>query len=754
MNSRDVMRVIECLPGNYALLRAVPGYPIAAVSRQLAGFATDANDVIGRPLFDVFPEAPEAPGSVARLAASFDNVITTRFAARHEQRFDVFNHEAGRFEERYWSAFNTPIFDDDGNVAYILHHSEDAATEARHGSTAILDAMTEGVFTLDRQWRFNYVNPEAYRILRHEPGSLRGKMIWEHFPGTEESAFGEHYRRTMEERRKSSFTAFYPGMDSWYEVTAYPAPEGISVYFRDVTTQVLAEQERERVAFDAERQARLYETALNNTPDFVYIFDTDHRALYANEALLKVWGVDDVRGKTWMELGYEQWHADMHDRELAQVIETKAPIRGEIPFTGTNGRRIYDYIFAPVLDPSGDVVAVAGTTRDVTERKAAEQIVRDHADRLSDADRAKDAFLATLSHELRNPLAPLRNGVEILRRMSDATGPQARVHSMMERQVNHLVRLVDDLMEVSRITRGNVPLHMETFTLESVIESAVEAARPVIDAGRHELSIELPNEPVWLQGDRVRIAQIVANLLNNAAKYSDPDGQIAVLASVAPGNVMVSIRDTGIGMELSEIPHLFEMFTRGDRVKATHQGGLGIGLALARRLATLHGGSLDAISDGPGTGSTFTLTLPCIQGADMTETATVEVSLPQLSLRVLVVDDNVDVGNSLAQTLGMAGAEVQVEDNGTSGVEAYDRFRPDVAIVDIGMPQVTGYDVAAMLRSKGATIPLVALTGWGQTTDRERALAAGFDHHLVKPVAIPLLIRLLKSMEDGVRASN
>jgi signal transduction histidine kinase len=182
----------------------------------------------------------------------------------------------------------------------------------------------------------------------------------------------------------------------------------------------------------------------------------------------------------------------MHDRELAQVISTKAPIRGEIPFTGTNGRRIYDYIFAPVLDAAGDVVAVAGTTRDVTDRQAAEQILRDHADRLAETDRAKDEFLATLSHELRNPLAPLRNGIEILRRTTSADGPHARIHSIMERQIDHLVRLVDDLMEVSRITRGNVSLQLEPVTLATVVESAVEAARPDIDAGQHRLCIDLP----------------------------------------------------------------------------------------------------------------------------------------------------------------------------------------------------------------------------------------------------------------------
>jgi PAS domain S-box-containing protein len=640
-------------------------------------------------------------------------------------------------------------------VEYILHQAQDAATERRHGSMAILDAMNEGVITLDRQWRVSYANPEAHRILREAPGSLAGLVIWEKYPGLEDSAFGEHYRRAMNEQRSSRFTAFYPGLDGWYEVTAYPAAEGIAVYFRDVTAHRLAEEDAERLVAQSEHQRRIYETALNNTPDFVYIFGTDLRAIYANDALLKVWGVDDVRGKTWMDLGYEQWHADMHDRELAQVISTKAPIRGEIPFTGTNGRRIYDYIFAPVLDAAGDVVAVAGTTRDVTDRQAAEQILRDHADRLAETDRAKDEFLATLSHELRNPLAPLRNGIEILRRTTSADGPHARIHSIMERQIDHLVRLVDDLMEVSRITRGNVSLQLEPVTLATVVESAVEAARPDIDAGQHRLCIDLPESPLVLRADRVRLAQILANLLNNAAKYSKPGGDITLRAHVDAGVLSLSVSDTGMGMAPAEIPHLFGMFTRSDRARSSQQGGLGIGLALSRRLAVLHGGWVDGNSEGPGKGSVFTLRLPLLvdTGVSLAGAGNPADASTPLALRVLLAEDNSDVRTSLAEALRLFGADVHVADDGADALAQFDRIHPDVAILDIGMPRITGYDVAIALRARGVRVPLIALTGWGQAADRERALAAGFDHHLVKPVAINVLVHLLASL-DGAASSR
>lgn len=747
MDSSDLSRVFEQMPGHCAVLRAAPGFPVVAMSRQLGSISIDPANVVGRPVFDVLPEAPGSPGSVAQLTASFERVIRNRTTDRHEQRFDVVNPRTGQFEERYWAAINTPIVDASGEVEYILHQADDAATERRQGSMAILDAMTEGVFTLDRKWRFSYVNPEAHRILEEQPGALIGQVIWEKYPGTQDSAFGEHYRHAMNGRAVSTFTAFYPGLERWYEVTAYPAPEGICVYFRDVTARVLAEQDRERIAAESEHQRRIYETALNSTPDFVYIFGTDHRAIYANDALRKVWGVEDVRGRTWMDLGYEQWHADMHDRELAQVIQTRTPIRGEIPFTGTNGRRIYDYIFAPVLDAQGTVVAVAGTTRDVTDRQAAEQILREHADGLAHADRAKDEFLATLSHELRNPLAPLRNGLQILR-LTDGDNPaQVDVHAMMERQVDHLVRLVDDLMEVSRITRGNVSLQTEPIELGALVQLALEAARPAIDAGHHRLMVELPEEPVWFNGDPMRLAQVLGNLLNNAAKYSQPHGDIGVRATVRGGAISVCVRDTGIGMDPAEIPHLFEMFTRSERVRTLRQGGLGIGLALARRLALMHGGTLEADSKGIGLGSVFELKLPIHATQAAVEPGPRAADEYRLSLRVLLADDNDDVRNSLADMLRLAGADVRAEDGGNSALEAFEVFKPDVVILDIGMPEVTGYDVARSLRARGATQPLIALTGWGQDADRERAFAAGFDHHLVKPVAIPQLMDLLASTQ-------
>jgi PAS domain S-box-containing protein len=507
------------------------------------------------------------------------------------------------------------------------------------------------------------------------------------------------------------------------------------------------ELERQRQRAESDRRLRMYETALDSTPDFFYVFDLEHRAVYANEALVKVWGVGDVRGKKWMDLGYEQWHADLHDAEIERVIATKAPIRSEIPFTGTNGTRVYDYIFAPVFGPDGEVVAIAGVTRDITERQSAEQAMREQAERLAESDRAKDEFLATLSHELRNPLAPLRNSVALLRRAARDDDPHAKIHAIMERQVNHLVRLVDDLLEVSRISRGAFSLRKEPVALAAVVRNAVETSAPLVQAGGHLLVESLPDEPLWLEGDPVRLAQILANLLNNAAKYTPDGGRIEIDARRDGGEAVVRVRDNGNGIAPDLLPRIFQMFSRGDGDTVRSAGGLGIGLALSLRLAQMHGGSLEASSAGPGTGSEFTVRLP-LAAADAALAAPPDAVPARLDgLRVLVVDDNSDAGDSIAVVLRELGADVRVLRDGATALDVFGEFLPAFVLLDIGMPGMNGYDAARSIRLRYPDVPaiLVALTGWGQEDDRRRAREAGFDHHLVKPAELGTLHALLAS---------
>ena len=362
---------------------------------------------------------------------------------------------------------------------------------------------------------------------------------------------------------------------------------------------------------------------------------------------------------------------------------------------------------------------------------------------LREADRKKDEFLATLSHELRNPLAPLRHAVQLLR-MDDGEDAE-RLHDMMERQVDHLVRLVDDLLELSRINRGAFDLHRDIVDISAVVRSAVETADPLVRASGHSLSVELPDRPLWVDGDAVRLDQVIGNLLNNAVKYTPTGGNISVRASADRDAAVISVRDDGEGIGAATLPHIFEMFSRGDHAGGRGPGGLGIGLALARKLAEMHGGSLTATSDGPGRGSEFVLRAPLSERAREAPAAEVQPPSPVTGKRVLVVDDNVDAAETLGLLLSALGADARVVHDGERALEAMKIYQPDLVILDIGMPGMDGYEIARRIRADFSRQPakLVALTGWGQEEDRRRAEAAGFDHHLTKPADIAVLRSLL-----------
>jgi PAS domain S-box-containing protein len=472
-----------------------------------------------------------------------------------------------------------------------------------------------------------------------------------------------------------------------------------------------------------------------------------------------LWGKSrqEALGKNCLELGYERSHAEMHDREIEKVIATRKPIRGEVPFTGASGRRFYDYIFVPVVGRDGDVVAVAGTARDTTDRQHAEQAIRVQAERLAEADHAKDEFIATLSHELRNPLAPLRNSLSLLRLAGTGDLVTAPVHEMMGRQINHLVRLVDDLLEMSRISRDALVLRKERVAVGAIVHNAIETSEPLIRAARHDLHVALPEEPMWVEGDPVRLAQVLSNLLNNAATYTEDGGRVAIEAKHNGDHVTVSVSDNGPGIAPEALPRMFEMFSRGARSGARGHGGLGVGLALARRLAEMHGGTLNARSNGPETGSVFTLRLPLAAN----QAAGAPIAEPPLArlaqTRILVVDDNGDAAESLGMVLRLLGADVRVAHDGHQAIEAFGAYGPAVVLLDIGMPGMDGYEVARTLRRRfpDHRAALVALTGWGQAKDRRLSQEAGFDHHLVKPADINALQALLASLAgDGAAGTG
>ena len=366
-----------------------------------------------------------------------------------------------------------------------------------------------------------------------------------------------------------------------------------------------------------------------------------------------------------------------------------------------------------------------------------------------EADRRKDHFLAMLAHELRNPLAPIQNALGILRTGAADTETLGFVREIMERQVQHLVRLVDDLLDVSRIMRGKVELRKERVELAAVIQRAVEAARPPIDSHRHQLTVALAPEPVWLEADPVRLAQVLGNLLNNSAKYTPDNGHIWLSGRCEGGEVVVRVRDTGVGIAADTLPRVFDLFMQADSSLGRSQGGLGIGLTLVRNLVEMHGGGVQAFSQGPGLGSEFVVRLPLPVEGKAAQSADGEgntpLSPPPQPWHILLVDDNVDAVNSLALMLRLQGYDVRVAHDGTEALEAVRTFTPDVGVLDLGMPGMDGYELARRLRLQPglAGILLVALTGWGQEEYRRRSREAGFDHHLVKPADPKVLRELL-----------
>ena len=620
LRERDAAHTAALTEAN-ARFQAVYDQGLFAGRLDLGGKVIDVNrssleqcgytreDVIGKPFWECgwWNRSPEVQ---AWLKAGISRAIAGEY----------FHGESPYFwadgTERIVDFACMPVKDDAGNVLFLVPTGMDITERARGAldrrATEILESITDGFFALDREWRFTYLNRQAQRILGKTPAELIGRIIWEVYPGLDGSAFARIYRGAMNAGTAASATEYYEPHDCWYEAHAYPAPEGISVYFRDVSERKRAEAERDRLVQESETQKRIYEAALSNTPDLVYVFDLEHRFIYANEALLTMWGRtrDEALGRNCLELGYEPWHAEMHDREIEQVVATRAPIRGEVPFTGTGGRRIYDYIFVPVIGADGDVVAVAGTTRDVTDRQQAEQAIREQAERLREADRAKDEFLATLAHELRNPLAPIANSLEILKRAGNNAELAATARGTLERQLKHLVRLVDDLLDVSRITRGRLELRRQRVELGSIVEQALEACRSHVDSRGHELTVSSPDLPIPLDADAVRLVQVFSNLVTNAAKYTAPGGKLALRVALDNGDAVVTISDSGIGIAPDMLDRVFDMFIRADQSIERSQDGLGVGLTLARRLAELHGGTIVARSDGLGSGSEFTVRLP------------------------------------------------------------------------------------------------------------------------------------------------
>lgn len=433
-----------------------------------------------------------------------------------------------------------------------------------------------------------------------------------------------------------------------------------------------------------------------------------------------------------------------------RVLDTGVASREEITVTLPTERRSYDLMIQPHVDGSGAIVGVSGVAIDITERKRTEQLLRDSEARLREASRHKDEFLAMLAHELRNPLAPIRTGLELVRLAGDTPDAVAQVRSMMERQVGYMVRLIDDLLDVSRISSGKIHLRRRPTLLTDLVNGAVEANRAAIADAGLALHTTLPETPVLLFVDPTRFVQVLSNLLNNATKFTDSGGRIAISGVVAPGGagaaeLSLSVSDTGIGISAEMLPRVFDLFTQEEQTSRRAQSGLGIGLALARRIVEMHEGHIMARSEGPGAGSEFTIRMPVL-GPDVQLPAEPPARTERRAInrRVLVVDDNADGADVLAALIRAMGGEVETAGNGLEAIERARTFGPDTIFLDIGMPGMDGYETCRRIRQEpfGRTVTLVALTGWGQNRDKQRAAEAGFNVHFTKPVD-PLKLRQL-----------
>lgn len=667
---------------------------------------------------------------------------------------------------------------------------EDALAFAAAGFDALAEAVDEAFCIIEVlfdendvafDYRFVMVN-EAFESQTGLENAL-GKRIRDLAPA-HESHWYQIYGDVARTGKSVRSTHEARALNRWFEIKAIrvgdPARNHVGVLFRDITARMRAEDDL-RIA---EVQARL---AVDIAQLGTFRFEPQSGLVKLDAQMRRLSGEPDDRGV----MPVEEMQSRIHPEDRARVALAVAQATDPVMSLSNGGRYAVDY---RITWPDGSehwiaangqaefqgegagrlAVRVVGTILDITGRKQAEAMLRD-------SDARKDEFLATLAHELRNPLSTIRNTLRL--QGMPPTGAEAeRVRTMLERQVNHMVHLIDDLMEISRISHGTIELDQRALDLATVVQDAVEAARPGAERACHALDVDVCGEALPVVGDAVRLGQVLTNLLANAIRYTDPGGRIAVHASRDEAHVNVAVTDSGIGIAPEKLSGLFALFGQIDRSDPRSQGGLGIGLALSRRLAQMHGGEVSASSAGLGKGCTFVMQLPLERpsasvgqavagdsvrrqggsgdgddgkegGGESTDTA--GRAQPTTSDRLLVVDDNKDAADSTALLLSMLGVETRVAYGGTEALsmleEAMPQWKPDMVLLDLGMPGMDGYEVARHIRSVAAYagLTLVALTGWGQDADIRRTREAGFDHHLVKPMDVDALMALLASVRRG-----
>jgi len=620
-------------------------------------------------------------------------------------------------------------------AASALRASEERfriALESSATAFAILHAVrAQDGRIIDFRWV--YVNSEAERVIGRPAAELIGQRVAELFAWSwEVPGLFSAYCRAIETGEPQTVESVYSphGTPVWFHNIATAFGDGIAVWFADVTASRSAEL--------AAREAR---TQLQTVTELMAAGTTrcsrDLRYVWVNRQFAE-WidrPAEEVVGRSIEEVLGEATFRRLLPHFRTVLAGERVEHELQIEFARL-GPRWVNAVYVPAFASDGVVDGWVAVVTDITNHKRLELA-------LLEADRRKDEFLAVLAHELRNPLAPMRNALELLRMKADPDVQLQHPREIIDRQLHHLSRLVDDLLDLSRVTQGRIQLRCSRVPIAVVIAHAVETSAPLIIGAGHELDVRVPQDPLYVQADVTRLAQIISNLLNNAAKYTPRGGRITLSAVLEAQEICVEVADTGIGIASDMLPRIFDMFVQADRSLEHTQDGLGIGLTLVSRLVHMHGGTVEASSEGPGRGSRFRVRLP------LAPHETVDVGLPARPApasaprrRVLIVDDNVDAAESLAMLLAALGHETHLAHDGEQALAAVAAFGPDVVMLDIGLPRLNGYEVARRIRGEGRHghgPQLIALTGWGQDEDRRRAKEAGFDLHLTKPVDLEVL---------------
>jgi PAS domain S-box-containing protein len=624
-------------------------------------------------------------------------------------------------------------------------------TEAERARSQNLLATTlasigDGVIVTDARGSITFLNAEAERMTRWTQSDASGKPLEDVFrilnemtrqpaenPVEKVLRFGKVVGLANHTLLLGKDGTELPIDDSAAPIRTGDGPIfGVVLVFRDVTEQRKSDFARARLAAIVEFSGDAIVT--KNLNGVIQTWNAGAQRMFGYQP-------EEIIGKSITTIIPPE-RMNEETEILADLRSGRPHQRIETVRLTKDGRHIHVSVsVSPLKDTDGRVIGASKIIHDVTDIVAAREALREES-------RRKDEFLAILSHELRNPLAPVRMAVAVLNKIGPAQPEQQQLRDVIDRQTTQLTRLLDDLLDVSRISSGKISLRKERFNIGEAVSSAVESIRPQMDARGHELLVDAPPEPIYVEGDTTRLSQVFVNLLNNAAKYTDRGGRITLTFRRVGSDAVIRVIDPGIGLTPEQISRIFEMFAQVDESLERGEGGLGVGLALARTLVQLHGGEIEAKSAGLGKGSEFIVRIPALpeKSASKSQTENGDV-VPQVQRRILVADDNIDSAETLASLLRSAGHEVRTAHEGVSAVETWNAFTPDLAILDIGMPKLNGYDVARQIRSreKSHTV-LIAVTGWGQEDDKRRAREAGFDHHLTKPIDPPAIAKRLAQL--------